>query len=193
MSDTIDRTRLFTGCVLALVATAFGFAVRAAILGQWRAEFNLSQEQIGYLLGAGLFPFAVSIILFSLIIDKIGNGVSMAIAFTLHVLSAVITLCAPLALAPAGSSPEAIAAGQKAGFLLLYIGTFIFALGNGTVEAVVNPVTATLFSREKTKYLNILHAGWPGGLVVGGLVAIAIGFIDPGALPGRVWQWQVGL
>src|SRR6185503_6689469 len=98
-------------------------------------------------------------------------------AFTLHVLSAVITLAAPFALAPAGSSPEAIAAGQKAGFLLLYIGTFIFALGNGTVEAVVNPVSATLFSREKTKYLNILHAGWPGGLVLGGLVAIAIGFI----------------
>ena len=54
MPDGIDRKRLFTGCVLALVATAFGFAVRAAILGQWRAEFNLSQEQIGYLLIAGL-------------------------------------------------------------------------------------------------------------------------------------------
>ena len=80
MSDTIDRSRLFTGCVVALVATAFGFAVRAAILDQWRAEFNLSQEQIGYLLGAGLFPFAISIILFSLIIDRLGNGVSMATA-----------------------------------------------------------------------------------------------------------------
>ncbi len=193
MDESINRKRLLIGCVIAIVATAFGFAVRVAILGDWRAEFNLSNEQVGYVAGAGLAPFAVSIILFSLIIDKIGNGVSMAIAFTLHVLSAVITLCAPLALAPAGSSPEAIAAGQKAGFLLLYIGTFIFALGNGTVEAVVNPVTATLFSREKTKYLNILHAGWPGGLVLGGLVAIAIGFIDPTSLPGRVWQWRVGL
>ena len=66
MPATINRTRLFTGCVVALVATAFGFAVRAAILDQWRVEFNLSQEQIGYILGAGLAPFAVSIILFSL-------------------------------------------------------------------------------------------------------------------------------
>jgi MFS family permease len=193
MSDGIDRGRLFTGCVVSLVATAFGFAVRAAILEDWRGDFNLSSEQIGYLLGAGLFPFAISIILFSLIVDKIGNGISMAIAFTLHVVSALITLAAPFALAAPGSSPEAVVAGQKAGFALLYIGTFIFALGNGTVEAVVNPVTATLFPREKTRYLNILHAGWPGGLVLGGLLAIAVSFVDPDSVPGRLWQWQVGL
>jgi MFS family permease len=193
MPDTIHRTRLFTGCVVALVATSFGFAVRAAILGQWRAEFNLSQEQIGYLLGAGLFPFAISIILFSLIIDRLGNGVSMAVAFALHVSSAVITLAAPFVLADPGAGADAIAAGQRNGFALLYVGTFIFALGNGTVEAVINPVTATLYDREKTKYLNILHAGWPGGLVLGGLVAIAVSFIDPARVPGSVWQWQLGL
>ena len=193
MPDGIDRKRLFTGCVLALVATAFGFAVRAAILGQWRAEFNLSQEQIGYLLGAGLFPFAISIILFSLIIDRLGNGVSMAIAFTLHVVSAVATLAAPLLLADAGASADEVVAGQRRGFAMLYFGTFIFALGNGTVEAVVNPVTATLYHREKTKYLNILHAGWPGGLVLGGLVAIGVSFVDPARVPGQLWQWQVGL
>jgi MFS family permease len=193
MADRIDRKRLFTGCVVSLVATAFGFAVRAAILGDWRAEFNLSQEQIGYLLGAGLFPFAISIILFSLIVDRIGNGISMAIAFTLHVASAIITLAAPFALAGPGASPEEVAAGQKVGFALLYIGTFIFALGNGTVEAVVNPVTATLYDREKTRYLNILHAGWPGGLVLGGLLAIAVSMVNPDAVPGSLWQWQMGL
>ena len=193
MPDPINRTRLFTGCVVALVATAFGFAVRAAILDDWRVEFNLSQEQIGYILGAGLFPFAISIILFSLIIDRLGNGVSMAIAFTLHALSAIITLAAPFALADPGAGAEAVLAGQRNGFALLYLGTFMFALGNGTVEAVVNPVTATLFDREKTKYFNILHAGWPGGLVLGGLVAIAVSFVDPARVPGRLWQWQVGL
>jgi MFS family permease len=193
VTDRIDRQRLFTACIVSLVATSFGFAVRAAILGEWRAEFNLSGEQIGYLLGAGLFPFAISIILASLVVDRIGNGVSMAVAFALHVLSALITLAAPLPMAAPGSSPEAIAAGQQTGFTLLYIGTFLFALGNGTVEAVVNPVTATLFAREKTRYLNILHAGWPGGLVLGGLLAIASSAIDPVRIPGRLWQWQMGL
>lgn len=187
------RNRLFVGCIVSLVATAFGFAVRAAILEEWRVQFDLSQEQIGYLLGAGLFPFAISIILFSLVIDRIGNGVSMAVAFTLHVASALITIAAPLALAAEGAGPEAVAAGRELGFLLLYVGTFIFALGNGTVEAVVNPVTATLFPREKTHYLNILHAGWPGGLVLGGLLAIAVSFVDPASVPGAPWQWQVGL
>jgi MFS family permease len=189
----VNRQRLFVGCVISLVATAFGFAVRAAILDSWRVEFNLSLEQIGYLLGAGLFPFAISIILFSLIVDRLGNGVSMAIAFGLHVISAIVTVAAPLALAPAGADAEVVAAGQGKGFVLLYIGTFIFALGNGTVEAVVNPVTATLFPNEKTRFLNILHAGWPGGLVLGGLLAIAVSFVDPAAVPGSPWQWQVGL
>ncbi|MGH7469668.1 MAG: MFS transporter, partial [Longimicrobiales bacterium] len=73
------------------------------------------------------------------------------------------------------------------------IGTFIFALGNGTVEAVVNPVTATLYDREKTRYLNILHAGWPGGLVLGGVLAIAVSFVNPDSVPGSLWQWQMGL
>ncbi|MGH9161212.1 MAG: MFS transporter [Vicinamibacteraceae bacterium] len=194
MTDqTINRSRLFTGCIVGLVATAFGFAVRAAILEDWRTDFNLTQEQIGYVQGAGLFPFAISIILFSLVIDRLGNGVSMAIAFTLHVLSAVITLAAPVALADPGAGPEAVVAGQKAGFALLYIGTFTFALGNGTIEAVVNPVTATLYSRDKTRYLNILHAGWPGGLVLGGLLAILVSNVNPESVPGRLWQWQVGL
>src|SRR5690349_12299057 len=119
MTPSLHRSRLFTGCIVSLVATAFGFAVRGSILENWRGEFNLTSEQIGYLQGAGLFPFAISIILFSLIIDRLGNGVSMAIAFTLHVVSAVITLAAPLMLAPAGASPEAILAGQKAGFAWL--------------------------------------------------------------------------
>ena len=193
MTEQIDRKRLLIGCVVSLVATAFGFAVRGAILNDWRVQFNLSQEQIGYLLGAGLFPFAISIVLFSLVIDRIGNGISMAIAFTLHVLSAIITLAAPFALAGAGASPEEVASGQKLGFALLYLGTFIFALGNGTVEAVVNPVVASLYPRDKTRYLNILHAGWPGGLVLGGLLAIAVSYVDPASVPGSLWQWQMGL
>src|SRR5690606_32846078 len=31
-----------------------------------------------------------------------------------------------------------------------------------------------LFRREKTKWLNILHAGWPAGLVAGGIITIAL-------------------
>lgn len=179
--QTLNRQRLFLGCIVALVATAFGFAVRAAILKEWRDDFNLSNEQVGYIGGAGLFPFAISIILFSLIVDRIGYGRSMVFAFAFHLVSAVVTLAAPLA------------GDAHTGFLLLYVGTFIYALGNGVIEAVINPVTATIYSKEKTHYLNILHAGWPGGLVLGGLLSIAISYIDPASLPGRLWQWQMAI
>jgi len=190
------RFRLFVGCIVSLVATAFGFAVRGQLLDDWGLIFDLSNEQKGYIQGVGLYPFAISIILFSFVVDRIGYGVSMAIAFTLHVLSAVLTLCAPLALAGEGASPEAVQAGQQFGFVILYIGTFCFALGNGAVEAVVNPAVATMYPNEKTKYLSILHAGWPGGLVLGGLFGIAMGNIGDdlsSALPGSLWQWRIGL
>lgn len=174
-SNTNHRFRLFVGCIVALLATSFGFAVRGQLLGEWSQLFNLTNEQVGYIQGAGLFPFAITIILFSLIVDKIGYGVSMAIAFGLHLVSAVVTLCAPLA----GT--------EHASFVVLYVGTLLFALGNGTVEAAINPATATLYPKEKTKYLSILHAGWPAGLFLGAILGIVMGNIGGG------WQLRIAL
>src|SRR5580765_1978770 len=57
---------------------------------------------------------------------------------------------------------------QDTAYLVLYLGTFIFAVANGTLEAVANPLVATLFPHNRTHYLNILHASWPAGLVIGG-------------------------
>ena len=159
--------RLFWGCFVALIATAFGFIVRAMIINDWGAEFGFTETQKGELFGVGLWPFALSIILFSLIIDKIGYGRAMVFAFVCHIASAILTIMAT-------------------GYWSLYIATFIVALGNGTVEAVINPVVATMFRKNKTKWLNILHAGWPGGLVAGGLIAVALG-------ADASWQFKVGL
>ncbi len=50
---------------------------------------------------------------------------------------------------------------------LLFWGSFLFAGANGTLEAVANPLVATLFPKNRTHYLNILHASWPAGLVLG--------------------------
>jgi len=161
-----DR-RLFWGCFVALVATSFGFIVRAMVIGEWATAFGLTETQKGEIFGVGLWPFAVSIVLFSLVIDRIGYGRAMGFAFACHVASAFLTIYAT-------------------GYQSLYVATFIGALANGTVEAVINPVVATVFSREKTKWLNILHAGWPGGLVLGGLMALALG-------PETRWTYKVAL
>ncbi|MEI6809989.1 MAG: MFS transporter, partial [bacterium] len=157
MNDDVKHQRvLFWGCFIALIATAFGFIIRAMIIGDWAKEFNLTPTQQGEIFGAGLWPFAISIILFSLIIDKIGYKAAMIFGFVCHVVSLVITVTAK-------------------SYNQLYLGMFIVALGNGTVEAYANPVVATLFSKDKTKWLNILHAGWAGGLVLGGILTIGLG------------------
>ncbi len=176
---------LFWACFIALIATAFGFIVRSVLIDEWGTQFGLNDVEKGQIAGVGVWPMGVSIILFSLVIDKIGYGRAMVFAFFAHIAYAVIVICAPMVLAPEGASSEEVAAGKEAGYWMLYIGNLIFALGNGTVEAVINPVVASLFVREKTKWLNILHAGWPGGLVLAGLLTIAMGDID--------WRLKVGL
>lgn len=149
---------LFIGCFIALITTSFGFILRAMTLDEWGVQFGLSATEKGEIFGAGLWPFSISIVLFSLVIDKVGYGRAMVFAFVCHVLSIVLTV-------------------RAKDYSDLYAANVIVALGNGTVEAVINPVVATMFRRDKTKWLNILHAGWPGGLVLGGVVAIALGDI----------------
>jgi MFS family permease len=167
--------KLFWACFISLIATSFGFIVRVTVMDDWAKQFALSETQRGEIFGVGLWPFAISIVLFSLIVDKIGYGAAMAFAFVCHIGYMVTVIAAPQ-LVEAGFS----------GYWVLYIGSFIGALGNGTVEAVINPVVATMFNRDKTKWLNILHAGWPGGLVLGGLLALLLG-------EGADWRMKVGL
>ena len=151
-----NRRLLFWACFASLIATSFGFIIRAMLIDTWGTEFNLTATQKGEIFGVGLWPFAISIILFSLVIDRIGYGKAMVFAFVCHVASVILTVTAT-------------------GYWQLYWAMFIVALANGTVEAVINPVVATLFPTEKTKWLNILHAGWPGGLVLGGILTQLMG------------------
>ncbi|MEY4775454.1 MAG: hypothetical protein RIT40_2489, partial [Planctomycetota bacterium] len=64
-SSAHDRL-LFLGCFIALITTSFGFILRAMTLDQWGVQFALSETQKGEIFGAGLWPFAISIVLFSL-------------------------------------------------------------------------------------------------------------------------------
>lgn len=141
----------------------------------WPADFGLDKVQSQTLFGHGLWPFALSIILFSLVIDKIGYRIAMIFSFVCYGAYAFLALQAHGAVNVAGLEGEALLAAQKKGLNLLTIGSIILGLGNGTVEAFINPVVATMFNKEKTKWLNILHAGWPGGLVVGGFITLGLG------------------
>src|SRR5579884_317415 len=159
--STGHEQRLFIACFAAMFATSFAFIVRAMLITDWGAAFNLTEAQKGAIFpGAALFPFAISIVLFSLFIDELGYGKTMVFAFLGHLVGTAVTIGA------------AFTHDNHLAYQLLYVGTFITSLANGAVECVVNPVTATLYPTKKTHYLNILHAGWPGGLVVAGILAI---------------------
>jgi MFS family permease len=172
MNNKHDKI-LFWGCFIALITTSYAFISRMLLCGgQFITDFGLDKVKAGELAGAGIWPFGVSIILFSLFIDRIGYKVAMVFSFLCYLAYSVLAIMAYGAIQ--GASGDALVAAQKHGVQLLMWGSIILGLGNGTVEAYVNPVVATLFNKEKVKWLNMLHAGWPGGLVLGGLVSIAL-------------------
>jgi len=183
-----NAKRLLWAGFTAILAAGVGFSVRAGILGQWAEQFGFTMTELGAITGGGLTGFGIVIIVTSLFADSIGYGKLMAGAFILHFVSAVITLAAPAAFESGG---------KPAAFQCLFWGMFIFAIGNGVCEAVVNPLTATLFPKNKTHYLNILHAGWPAGLVIGGLasafMAATVDSAGKVTAPAVDWKIQMSL
>lgn len=188
-SQGANSQRVFWGCFIALITTSFAFVTRMILCdGQFKDDFALNDVTVGALKGAGIWPFGVSIILFSLIIDKIGYRVAMFFSFACYAIYLVLA-CMAYAAIQGELQGDALVAAQKTGLNYLTIGSIILALGNGTVEAFINPVVATIFNREKTKWLNILHAGWPGGLVIAGIITIFMaGTVEKGD-----WRIVLGL
>jgi MFS family permease len=176
--DSEPDMKLFWGCFIALITTAFAFITRAFLVNAepfWPSTFGLDQVQAQELFGAGIWPFAISIIIFSLIIDNIGYRAAMFFSFICYALYAILAFQAYGIVSAEGLTGEALKAAQSEAYNYLYAGSVILGLGNGTVEAFINPVVATMFKKDKTKWLNILHAGWPGGLVIGGILTIMLG------------------
>lgn len=165
---------LFWGCFIALITTSYAFISRIILCTgpQFATDFGLDKVAVGELVGAGIWPFGVSIIVFSLFIDRIGYKVAMIFSFVSYLIYAALAFAAYNAVH--GVSGDALVAAQQHGYQLLYWGSIILSLGNGSVEAYINPIVTTMFNTDKTKWLNRLHAGWPGGLVLGGLCTIAL-------------------
>ncbi|MEM8734133.1 MAG: MFS transporter, partial [Planctomycetota bacterium] len=173
-----NAQRLLWAGFVAILAAGIGFSVRgASVLAAWSQDFGFTQTELGGITGGGLVGFGIVIIISSFLAEAIGFAKLMYFAFAVHFLSAVVTLAAPAVYS---------AAGKDATFWTLYAGMFLFAIGNGVCEAVVNPLTATLFPNNKTHYLNILHAGWPAGLIIGGVAAIFMA-------DSVSWQIQISL
>jgi MFS family permease len=156
-----NAKRLLWAGFFSIFAAGVGFGVRGAILVDWAHDFGFTQTELGEISGGGLWGFGLVVVAGCLLADRIGYGKLMIFAFLMHVVSAVLQLCTEPIYDSFGSD------GVKIGLTWAMI---MFSIANGTCEVVVNPMVAALFPKEKTHYLNILHAGWPGGLILGGLI-----------------------
>ncbi len=187
-SSAINAKRLLWAGFMAILAAGIGFAIRGAIFNDWVAKFNFTGLEIGLINGAGFTGFCFGIVVGGVVVDKVGYGKLVLAAFLFHVLSAFVTFGATDGMA------------TKTAFVYLWTGTFLFAVANGTLEAVANPLVATLFPNNRTHYLNILHASWPAGMVLGGLIHTALGtaswklqlgcFLIPAAIYGLMFLGQ---
>ena len=169
-----NAKRLLSAGFLAILAAGVGAAIRGGILDNWGREFGFTGAELGTITGAGFTGFCFGIIIGGVVCDKIGYGKLVVAAFAMHALSAFITF------APGAEMAKVTV------YNYLFWGTFIFAVANGTLEAVANPLVATLFPQNRTHFLNILHASWPAGLVLGS----ALGWVLDDKLH---WSWKLQL
>jgi len=161
MDTTIKKTQLFNASCVALVVTALAFATRGSFVEAWTTEFNLTHTQVGWIVGTAFWGFTLAMVFGGPLVDIIGLGRIIAIAFICHVAGIVLTVAT--------------------GFWTLFISTLFIGIANGSVEAACNPLITSMYTDEKTRRLNRFHAWFPTGIVIGGLVVFLfnnVGLID---------------
>ncbi|MEP1421129.1 MAG: MFS transporter [Erythrobacter sp.] len=165
-AEPYQRRKLFWIGVLTLFTAAMLFALRVGLTGEMTADVYAGVsnpgEAIGSALGAAFLGFAITLFAASPLLDAVGIG---------NVLrGAGICFLAGVLLAVSGSSFATAETAQT----LFYSGFLIQGVGWGAMEAAVNPMTTALYPKDKTHRLNVLHAWWPAGIVVGGLIGFGV-------------------
>ena len=150
--QAVNRDQLFLASRIALIVTAMTFAFRAALEGVWGTEFNLTKEQVGWVFSPAFWGFTLAMIFGGPLCDIIGMKKLVGLAFIGHIAGVIIYLMAKDAT-------------------MLFIGTLCIGIGNGMVEAACNPLVVALYPNNKTTMLNRFHVWFPGGIVIGGLIA----------------------
>jgi MFS family permease len=164
----MNKPQLFLVSCISLVTTAMVFTIRGDIADALGTSFHLTHEQLGLIFSPAFWCFTIAIFVSGALVDWVGMRV-------LHILSAVgyFIGIALVVFAPRPNAPMT-SIFDTAGTTLLYVGFMIMGLSQGLVEGVINPLITTIYPDQKTRRLNRLHAWWPGGLVIGGLVVVAM-------------------
>ncbi len=152
----INPSRLFVMSCIALTVTSMTFALRAGILNELGTDFGLNNTELGWINSMAFLGFPVAMMIGGLLYNQVGAKNLMIVAFVGHLLGILLTIYAD-------------------GFWLLIISTFFIGFANGAVEAACNPLIADMYPENKTTMLNKFHVWFPGGIVVGSLIATFFG------------------
>ena len=183
MSHELHRRQLFLASCVSLVTTSMVFATRGAITGPMATQFHLTNEQIGLIYGPSFWGFTIAIFICGLLVDAVGMRFVHALSSVGYLAGLGLVLMAPRPELADGVTVSGIFAHR--GTTMLYIGFLAMGLSQGLVEGVINPLVATLYKEQKGKRLNMLHAWWPGGMIIGGLACVALGDAS--------WQIKLGM
>ena len=169
MEKTFNASRLFLASCLALLVTSLTFAIRAKIEQVFQSDYGLTGQEVGWAFGPAFWGFTVAMYIGGLIIDIVKTKNIIWLAFITHLIGIILLLIAK----------------DKT---MLFVSNVFIGLGNGCVEAACNPLVASIYTENKTKMLNRFHVWFPGGIVIGGILAWLL--MDTLNLP---WQLLAGL
>lgn len=176
-----DKPKLFILSVIALATAGMAFGVRGDIGGSLQAHFfdavdpANSARLIGEVMGILFLGFAFAIAIGSPLLDYLGMGRLLGLSSLCFTTGTLVVLFADKL------------AGSLSVYWVLWTGMLLTGIGQGLVETVINPLAATLYPEDKTHKLNVLHAWWPGGIVIGGLISYGMGRMDFG------WQAKLSI
>ena len=149
------RRRLFVASCAALVAGAMTFSICTDIMGDLEQAFQLTKTQTGQAVSWGIIGGVLVLFLGGALLDFVGIGRVLWLAFVTYVVGIALVICAQ-------------------GFWSLMVAWMCLAVAGSLVQAAISPLAATLYPENKTRTMNHLHAWWPGGLILGGLVAYGL-------------------
>jgi len=166
MNDQNSK-RLFYASCFALITTAFSFSIRAGILPELGRTFKLTAEQLGFINSMWFVGFPISMVIGGIFYRTIGPKRIMQFAFFAHTAGILLTI-------------------YSGGYNGLLLSTLLIGLGNGCTEAACNPMIADAYSgKTMNTLMNRFHMWFPGGIVLGSLVSLAMTKMDLG------WQAQI--
>ena len=168
--ENVNKNRLFIASCVALLVTAMTFAIRARLETVFGPEgVGLTLEQIGWAFTPAFWGFTLAMIIGGPLVDSLGIKKITWIAFITHAIGITWTI---------------LAKDQTS----LFTATLFVGIGNGMVEAALNPMIASMYTENKTKMLNRFHVWFPGGIAIGGVLGWLI--MD---VMGLGWQIMVGI